>query len=165
MRTFLLYFVTAIAEMVGCYFQWLWLRQAGCGEPGRGRLAAHPARRCIGPRVCCLWRRKYGRRNLLVAAGGWRTSFGVGHSGCRCGARSHTGDIAFQPCWIPQRRPGSHPSKAGFIFRAGADGHHHVCPAHAHPREPPPEAGAVTARSRYRSARCPAPACTVRASP
>ena len=32
MRTFLLYFVTAIAEMVRMLFQWLWLRQTGCGE-------------------------------------------------------------------------------------------------------------------------------------
>ncbi len=29
MKTFLLYFVTAIAEIVGCYLPWLWLRQGG----------------------------------------------------------------------------------------------------------------------------------------
>lgn len=29
MRTFLLYFVTAVAEIVGCYLPWLWLRQNG----------------------------------------------------------------------------------------------------------------------------------------
>jgi small multidrug resistance family-3 protein len=29
MKTFLLYFVTAIAEIVGCYLPWLWLRQDG----------------------------------------------------------------------------------------------------------------------------------------
>lgn len=29
MKTFLLYFFTAIAEIVGCYLPWLWLRQGG----------------------------------------------------------------------------------------------------------------------------------------
>ena len=29
MRTFLLYLVTAIAEIVGCYLSWLWLRHGG----------------------------------------------------------------------------------------------------------------------------------------
>lgn len=29
MRTFFLYLVTAIAEIVGCYLPWLWLRQGG----------------------------------------------------------------------------------------------------------------------------------------
>lgn len=29
MKTFLLYLVTAIAEIVGCYLPWLWLRQGG----------------------------------------------------------------------------------------------------------------------------------------
>ena len=29
MKAFLLYLVTAIAEIVGCYLPWLWLRQGG----------------------------------------------------------------------------------------------------------------------------------------
>lgn len=29
MKTFLLYLITAIAEIVGCYLPWLWLRQGG----------------------------------------------------------------------------------------------------------------------------------------
>ena len=29
MKTFLLYFATALAEIVGCYLPWLWLRQGG----------------------------------------------------------------------------------------------------------------------------------------
>ena len=29
MSTFLLYLVTALAEIVGCYLPWLWLRQGG----------------------------------------------------------------------------------------------------------------------------------------
>ena len=29
MKTFLLYLVTALAEIVGCYLPWLWLRQHG----------------------------------------------------------------------------------------------------------------------------------------
>ena len=29
MKTFLLYAVTALAEIVGCYLPWLWLRQGG----------------------------------------------------------------------------------------------------------------------------------------
>ena len=29
MRTLLLYFVTAMAEIVGCYLPWLWLKQGG----------------------------------------------------------------------------------------------------------------------------------------
>ena len=29
MKTFALYFFTAIAEIVGCYLPWLWLRQGG----------------------------------------------------------------------------------------------------------------------------------------
>lgn len=29
MTTFLLYLVTAIAEIVGCYLPWLWLKQGG----------------------------------------------------------------------------------------------------------------------------------------
>lgn len=29
MNTFLLYFATALAEIVGCYLPWLWLRQGG----------------------------------------------------------------------------------------------------------------------------------------
>lgn len=29
MKTFLLYVATALAEIVGCYFPWLWLRQGG----------------------------------------------------------------------------------------------------------------------------------------
>ena len=29
MRTLLLYFVTAIAEIVGCYLPWLWLKKGG----------------------------------------------------------------------------------------------------------------------------------------
>jgi small multidrug resistance family-3 protein len=29
MKTFLLYVVTALAEIVGCYLPWLWLRQGG----------------------------------------------------------------------------------------------------------------------------------------
>lgn len=30
MKTFVLYFFTAIAEIVGCYLPWLWLRQGAC---------------------------------------------------------------------------------------------------------------------------------------
>ena len=29
MRTLLLYFVTAMAEIVGCYLPWLWLKKGG----------------------------------------------------------------------------------------------------------------------------------------
>ncbi len=29
MNTFLLYLVTALAEIIGCYLPWLWLRQGG----------------------------------------------------------------------------------------------------------------------------------------
>ncbi len=29
MKTFLLYFVTALSEITGCYLTWLWLRQGG----------------------------------------------------------------------------------------------------------------------------------------
>lgn len=29
MKTFLLYLATALAEIVGCYLPWLWLRQGG----------------------------------------------------------------------------------------------------------------------------------------
>ena len=29
MKTFLLYLVTALAEILGCYLPWLWLRQGG----------------------------------------------------------------------------------------------------------------------------------------
>ena len=29
MKTFLLYVATALAEIVGCYLPWLWLRQGG----------------------------------------------------------------------------------------------------------------------------------------
>lgn len=29
MRTLLLYFVTAMAEIVGCYLSWLWLKKGG----------------------------------------------------------------------------------------------------------------------------------------
>lgn len=29
MKTFFLYLITAIAEIVGCYLPWLWLRQGG----------------------------------------------------------------------------------------------------------------------------------------
>lgn len=29
MKTFLLYVLTALAEIVGCYLPWLWLRQGG----------------------------------------------------------------------------------------------------------------------------------------
>ena len=29
MRTFVLYLLTAVAEIVGCYLPWLWLRQGG----------------------------------------------------------------------------------------------------------------------------------------
>jgi small multidrug resistance family-3 protein len=34
MRTLLLYLATALAEIVGCYLPWLWLRQ---GAPWRWR--------------------------------------------------------------------------------------------------------------------------------
>jgi small multidrug resistance family-3 protein len=47
MKTFLLYLATAIAEIIGCYLPWLWLRQ---GQSAAASLAAfawlltlHPA--------------------------------------------------------------------------------------------------------------------------
>jgi small multidrug resistance family-3 protein len=29
MKTFFLYLATAVAEIIGCYLPWLWLRQGG----------------------------------------------------------------------------------------------------------------------------------------
>ena len=58
MKTLLLYLATAIAEIVGCYLPLLWLRGQGSGwvllpaaAVSHIRLAAHPARRALGPCV------------------------------------------------------------------------------------------------------------------
>lgn len=68
LRTFGLFVLTAIAEIVGCYLPYLWLKgaqrlAAGAGgvEPRRFRLASHSASSSCGTRLCSLWRRLHQR--------------------------------------------------------------------------------------------------------
>jgi len=53
MKTLLLFLLTAVAEIVGCYLPSLWLRKGGSAwlvcrrEPGPVRLVAHPCTRLL----------------------------------------------------------------------------------------------------------------------
>ena len=57
LQTFLLFVLTALAEIIGCYLPYLWLRKAippGCccpPPPGAVRLVADAASRGLGPRL------------------------------------------------------------------------------------------------------------------
>ncbi|MGE3773649.1 MAG: YnfA family protein [Gammaproteobacteria bacterium] len=75
MKTFLLYLITALAEILGCYLPWLWLRQQGSvwlllpaaaslalfawllslHEAASGRVYAAYGGVYIGVALCWLW--------------------------------------------------------------------------------------------------------------
>jgi hypothetical protein len=85
-KTFALFLLTALAEIIGCYLPWLWLRQAASAWlllPAALSLtlfawlfdAASRGRR---PRVCRLWRRLRGGGAGVAVGGRRRAAVAVG---------------------------------------------------------------------------------------
>ena len=86
-KTLGLFFVTAVAEIVGCYLPYLWLRKDGSpwlllpggGLPRPLRLAPDAPPHRLRPRLCRLWRRLRRRRAPVAVVGRRRGADRLGH--------------------------------------------------------------------------------------